>query len=112
MKKDQLITLAISRGISVNDKDTVKILCQKLKNRPNTPNSPNALANEIEKEMLNKMKKNKRAPKNIKRKLNKAGIKNDLIKLYGKTWMKKYGNVMNINENVNNILQLSNHSNM
>lgn len=103
MKKDQLISLAISRGISVNDKDTVKILCQKLKNRPNTPNSPNALANEIEKEMLNKMKKNKRAPKNIKRKLNKAGIKNDLIKLYGKSWMKKYGNVMNINENVNNV---------
>lgn len=103
MKKEQLITIAISRGISIDDKDTVKILCQKLKNRPNTPNSPNALANEIEKEMLNKMKRNKRAPVNLKRKLNKTGIKNDLIKLYGKYWMKKYGNVMNINENVNEV---------
>ena len=103
MKKEQLITLAISRGISIDDKDTVKILCQKLKNIPNTPNSPNALANEIEKEMLNKMKRNKRAPVNLKRKLNKTGIKNDLIKLYGKYWMKKYGNVMNINENVSEV---------
>lgn len=103
MKKEQLIALAISRGISINDKDTVKILCQKLKNRPNTPNSPNALANEIEKEMLNKMKRNKRVPVNLKRKLNKTGIKNDLVKLYGKYWMKKYGNVMNINENVNEV---------
>ena len=34
MKKEQLITIAISRGISIDDKDTVKILCQKLKNRP------------------------------------------------------------------------------
>ena len=35
------------------------------------------------------MKRNKRAPVNLKRKLNKTGIKNDLIKLYGKYWMKK-----------------------
>merc|ERR1712100_60002 len=89
LKKDQLISLAISKGITVEDKDTVKILCQKLQNKPGTPNSPNSLANEMEKVLKNKEKKEKRIPVNRRRKLNESGIKNDLIKLYGKLWMKK-----------------------
>ena len=103
MKKEQLVTLAISKGIPVNDTDTVKSLCAKLENKPKTPNSPNALANEMEKALLNAKKKENRKPTNIKRKLNNTSIKNDLIKLYGKAWMKKYGNVMNINENVRDV---------
>ena len=103
MKKEQLIALAISKGISINDTDTVKILCQKLQNKPNTPNSPNALANELEKILLNKKKKENRANKNIKRKINNTSIKNDLVKLYGKKWMKQYGNVMNLNKNVREV---------
>ena len=57
----------------------------------------------MEKALINKVEKEKRAPKNIKRRLDNASIKNDLIKLYGKAWMKKYGNVMNINENVRDV---------
>ena len=105
LKKEQLVTLAISKGISVNDTDTVKVLCQKLQNKNNTktPNSPNALANEMEKMLLNIKKIENRKPTNIRRKLNVNGIKNDLIKLYGKTWMKKYGNVININKDVRDV---------
>ena len=62
-----------------------------------------ALANELEKMLLNKQKKQNRANKNIKRRLNNASIKNDLIKLYGKKWMNKYGNVMNLNKNVREV---------
>ena len=68
LKKEQLVTLAISRGISVNDTDTVKVLCQKLqnKNKIKTPNSPNALANEMEKMLLNIKKKENRKPTKYK----------------------------------------------
>ena len=66
MKKEQLVTLAISRGIPVNDTDTVKSLCAKIENKPKTPNSPNALANEMEKALLNAKKKENRKPTNIK----------------------------------------------
>ena len=76
MKKEQLVSLAISKGIPVNDSDTVKILCQKLQ-KPNSPNTPNSLANEMEKVLLNSQKKEKRKPTNIKRKLDDKGIKND-----------------------------------
>ena len=103
LKKDQLIAIAISKGISINDTDTVKVLCQKLQNKKNTPNSPNSLANEMEKALKNKERKNKRAPINKKRRLNEASIKNDLIKLYGKKWINKYGNVMNINKDVQEV---------
>jgi len=103
LKKDQLVSLAISKGITVEDTDTVKILCQKLQDKPGTPNSPNSLANEMEKVLKNKEIKEKRLPINRRRKLNEASIKNDLIKLYGKLWMKKYGNVMNINKNVREV---------
>ena len=59
MKKEQLVSLAISKGIPVNDSDTVKILCQKLQ-KPNSPNTPNSLANEMEKVLLNSQKKEKK----------------------------------------------------
>ena len=96
MKRDQLVALALSKGISVNDGDTVKVLCDKLQNKPNTPNS---LANEMEQVL----KQRNRADKNKKRKLNEPGIKNDLVKLYGKKWMSKYGSVMDLNKNVRDV---------
>jgi len=99
MKKDQLIAVAISKGIMVNDSDTIKTLCDKLQNKPNTPNTPNALANEMEQVLIQR----NRADKNKKRKLNESGIKNDLIKLYGKKWMSKYGSVMDLNKNVRDV---------
>ena len=99
LKKDQLINIAISKGITVNDKDTVKILCDKLQNKPNTPNTPNSLANEMERALL----KRNRNIINRKRRINESSIKNDLVKLYGKKWMTKYGKVMNLDENVRDV---------
>ena len=70
MKKDQLVAMALSKGITIEDKDTVKTLCQKLQNKPNTPNTPNSLANEMERALL----KRNRNVTNQRRKLNDTGI--------------------------------------
>jgi len=99
MKKEQLVALALSKGITVNEQDTVKILCDKLQNKPKTPNTPNSLANEMEQVLL----KQNRNVKNKKRRLNESSIKNDIIKLYGKRWMSKYGSVMDLDKNVKEV---------
>ena len=99
MKKDQLVALALSKGITVNEQDTVKTLCDKLQNKPKTPNTPNSLANEMEQVLL----KRNRSVKNKKRRLNESSIKNDIIKLYGKRWMSKYGSVMDLDKNVKEV---------
>ena len=100
MKKDQLVAMALSKGITIDDKDTVKMLCDKLQNKPNTANSPNSLANEMESAL--KMRRNRNTV-NQRRKLNDTGIRNDLVKMYGKKWMTKYGKVMNLDKNVRDI---------
>jgi hypothetical protein len=100
MKKDQLVAMALSKGITIDDKDTVKMLCDKLQNKPNTANSPNTLANEMETAL--KMRRNRNTT-NQRRKLNDTGIRNDLFKMYGKKWMTKYGKVMNLDKNVRDI---------
>ena len=97
MKKDQLIAMALSKGITIDDKDTVKMLCDKLQDKPNSPNS---LANEMEYAL--KMKRSRNIT-NQKRRLNDTGIRNDLVKMYGKKWMTKYGKVMNLDKNVRDI---------
>jgi len=99
LKKEQLVAVAISKGIPVEDKDTVKTLCDKLQNKPNTPNTPNSLANEMEQVLLRR----NRNVINKKRRIDEASIRNDIIKIYGKKWMSKYGTVMNINKNVRDI---------
>ena len=102
MKKDQLVAMALSKGITIDDKDTVKTLCQKLQNKPktpNTPNAPNSLANEMERALL----KRNRNIVNKKRRINNTGIKNDIIKMYGKKWMTKYGKVMDLDKNVREV---------
>ena len=100
MKKDQLVAMALSKGITIDDRDTVKMLCDKLQNKPNTANSPNSLANEMEYAL--KMRRNRNTV-NQRRKLNDTGIRNDLVKMYGKKWMTKYGKVMNLDKNVRDI---------
>src|SRR5210317_629049 len=97
MKKDQLVAMALSKGITIDDKDTVKMLCDKLQNKPNSPNS---LANEMEYAL--KMRRSRNVT-NQKRKLNDKGIRNDLVKMYGKKWMTKYGKVMDLDKNVRDI---------
>ena len=78
MKKDQLVAMALSKGITIDDKDTVKMLCDKLQDKPNSPNS---LANEMEYAL--KMRRSRNVT-NQKRRLNDTGIRNDLVKMYGK----------------------------
>ena len=97
MKKDQLIAMALSKGITIDDKDTVKMLCDKLQDKPNSPNS---LANEMEYAL--KMRRSRNAT-NQKRRLNDTGIRNDLVKMYGKKWMTKYGKIMDLDKNVRDI---------
>ena len=97
MKKDQLVAMALSKGITIDDKDTVKMLCDKLQDKPNSPNS---LANEMEYAL--KMRRSRNVT-NQKRKLNDTGIRNDLVKMYGKKWMTKYGKVMDLDKNVRDI---------
>jgi len=97
MKKDQLVAMALSKGITIDDKDTVKMLCDKLQDKPNSPNS---LANEMEYAL--KMRRSRNAT-NQKRRLNDTGIRNDLVKMYGKKWMTKYGKVMDLDKNVRDI---------
>ena len=97
MKKDQLIAMALSKGITIDDKDTVKMLCDKLQDKPNSPNS---LANEMEYAL--KMKRSRNIT-NQKRRLNDTGIRNDLVKMYGKKWMTKYGKVMDLDKNIRDV---------
>ena len=97
MKKDQLVAMALSKGITIDDKDTVKMLCDKLQDKPNSPNS---LANEMEYAL--KMRRSRNVT-NQKRRLNDTGIRNDLVKMYGKKWMTKYGKVMDLNKNVRDV---------
>ena len=97
MKKDQLVAMALSKGITIDDKDTVKMLCDKLQNKPNSPNS---LANEMEYAL--KMKRSRNIT-NQKRRLNDTGIRNDLVRMYGKKWMTKYGKVMDLDKNVRDV---------
>lgn len=110
-KKEQLVAMAMSKGIEVNNTDTIKILCEKLKlkttkdkrNAGEAIRANKALNAEIKREAkIGAIEK--------KRKLNNSGIKNDIIKLYGPRWIKKYGKIMNINKDVREMSNLLNNA--
>lgn len=85
--KSQLIPLAVAKGISVTDNDTVSSICEKLK----VPAKKVAVA---------KKSPNTTGVK-VKRRLTNNTIKNNLSTLYGKKWLNTYRNVMpSLNENV------------
>ena len=100
-KKNELVAMAMSKGIEVNNTDTIKTLCQKLKLHVNKNK-----VNSVELRRANKAlnvelrKEAKIGAIEKKRKLNNVGIRNDIIKLYGPRWIKKYGKIMNINKDV------------
>ena len=90
-KKEELVQIAIARGISVIDGDTVDTLCKKLQiPRPVAPKRKGRKPKEIEpaKRTANIAKKMD------KRRLTNKAIKEDIKELYGKRWLKKYKNVM------------------
>lgn len=85
--KAQLIPLAITKGISVTDNDTVKTICEKMQKPPPTIKKPA------------KVKNNTALME--KRRLTDNTIKKNLETLYGKKWLNTYRNVMpSLNENV------------
>ena len=100
-KKNELVAMAMSKGIEVSNTDTIKTLCQKLKLHVNKNK-----VNSVELRRANKAlnvelrKEAKIGAIEKKRKLNNVGIRNDIINLYGPRWIKKYGKIMNINKDV------------
>lgn len=100
-KKNELIAIAMSNGIEVNNNDTIKTLCEKLKLKKVQMNANVINARRVNKELNVELRKEaKIGAVEQKRKLNMAGIRNDIVKLYGPRWMKKYGKVMDINSDV------------
>lgn len=100
-KRGELVGMALRKGISVDDTDTIKTLCEKMKLNVNKKAS-NAIAKKRLNREVNKAIKNNIEEERIlaRRRLNNDSIKNDIVKLYGSIWMKKYKSVMNINKDV------------
>lgn len=92
--KSQLAPIAVARGVSVTDNDTVKSICEKLQ-KPKTPPK-------VKKAIKAKEKSNIKTQSILeKRRLTNSTIKSNLEKLYGKKWLNNYKNVMpSLNENV------------
>lgn len=91
LTKTQLVPMAIARGVSVSDTDTVKSICDKLQKVP-SPKAPAAKSAAPAKSAKNTM---------TKRRLTDETIKSNLMTLYGKKWLDTYKNVMpSLNENV------------
>ena len=88
--KAQLVPLAVAKGITVSDTDTVKSICEKLQKPPN-----------VQKVAKAKEKAEARTTTVMeKRRLTNSAIKSNLSTLYGKKWMNTYRNVMpSLNEN-------------
>lgn len=103
-KKQELIAIAMQKGIAVDNTDTVKTLCMKLKLDKNAKNQAEANERQLSQE-INRAIRNDNAEERVKqrRRLDNQSIKNDIIKLYGKRWMKKYASVMNINKDVEEV---------
>ena len=91
--KARLVPLAIAKGVSVSDNDTVKSICEKLQKPPTPP--------KVKKAVKAKEKTNTTATAIMeKRRLTNAAIKSNLNTLYGKKWMNTYRGVMpSLNEN-------------
>lgn len=108
-KKNDLIAMAMSKGIEVSNTDTIKTICEKLKLKTLRSNANAANAERANKALNAELRKEARiGAVEQKRKLNNVGIRNDILKLYGSRWMKKYGKVMNINKDVQEMSNLLN----
>jgi|TARA_R110000851_G_scaffold24530_1_gene70896 hypothetical protein len=92
--KAQIVPLAITKGVTVSDNDTVKSICEKLQ-KPSTPPK-------MKKAVIAKEKTDAKVVGVMeKRRLTNSAIKSNLNTLYGKKWMNTYRGVMpSLNENV------------
>ena len=89
--KDELTPIAVARGVSVSDTDTVDNICEKLKIPKPLPPNVKKLA-KVTKAANNKVKTQVKVLET--RGLTNTGIKRDIKKLYGKKWLNTYKNVM------------------
>ena len=110
--KKELLRVAKMMKVSVNDKDTVPIICRKIQKARNNiaaapkpkPLSPKALLQKKK----NEKKENNNLAKNLnralaveRRKINDTSIKKRLTSLYGSKWMNRYK--PNLNQDVRNV---------
>lgn len=110
--KKELLRVAKMMKVSVNDKDTVPVICRKIQKARNNiaaapkpkPLSPKA----IRQKKKNEKKENNELAKNLnralaveRRKINDTSIKKRLTNLYGSKWMNRYK--PNLNQDVRNV---------
>jgi TATA-box binding protein (TBP) (component of TFIID and TFIIIB) len=89
--KEELIPIAITKGVPISDFDTVDTICKKL----NIPKPLPTNVKKVEKAAKAANKKVRAQGKVLEtRGLTNAGIKKDIQKLYGKKWLNTYKNVM------------------
>lgn len=88
---EELIPIAITKGVPISDFDTVDTICKKL----NIPKPLPVNVKKVEKAAKAANKKVKAQSKVLEtRGLSNTGIKKDIQKLYGKKWLNTYKNVM------------------
>jgi hypothetical protein len=92
--KEYLTSVAMTKGITVSDTDTVNALCQKLEIPPPTTRTKKNMTTTKAKSTIN-------AANYKKRRLNDESVKENIKKLYGNKWLTQYKNVMEpLNKNV------------
>ena len=108
--KEQLMPIAITKGVPISDTDTVETICKKL----NIPTPLPVNVKKVEKVAKAVNKKDKAKGKVLEtRGLTNTGIKKDIEKLYGKKWMNTYRNVMpSINSDVTELKKRINAANI
>ena len=89
--KEQLVPIAITKGVPISDNDTVDTICKKL-NIPR-PLPVNVKKAEKAAKVVNKKVKTQKKVLET-RGLTNNRIKKDIEKLYGKKWLNTYKNVM------------------
>lgn len=89
--KEQLMPIAITKGVPISDSDTVETICKKL----SIPKPLPVNVKKVEKVAKAVNKKVKAQGKVLEmRGLTNTKIKKDIEKLYGKKWLNTYRNVM------------------
>lgn len=108
--KEELIPIAIMKGVPISDFDTVDTICKKL----NIPKPLPTNVKKIEKAAKAANKKVKAQSKVLEtRGLTNKAIKKDIQKLYGKKWLNTYKNVMpSLNSDVTELKKRINAANI
>ena len=108
--KEQLVPIAITKGVPISDNDTVDTICKKL-NIPR-PLPVNVKKAEKAAKIVNKKVKTQKKVLET-RGLTNNRIKKDIEKLYGKKWLNTYKNVMpSLNSDVTELKKRINATNV